>query len=200
VLGCISQWTQVLDPGANSGTKDFSLQYDLEDQVLAAVGAVSDASAVGKTVVTGAPAAAAAGDALNWTLETQSKMNQHLIGDDNLSDDEITNWMGRRWVNSCHMNNEDHEVAWLREKVEIYLKNRPPILWLAWASRCPDANAKSLLESVLFENGRLRDLTDESIRSEVLEGISQTPSLMELVIADLADEMRTQAGNDGTSQ
>lgn len=50
----------------------------------------------GETAVTGAEAAAATANALESTLQTQDKVNQHLVDGDDLSDDEITNWMRHR--------------------------------------------------------------------------------------------------------
>ena len=98
------------------------------------------------------------------------------------------------------MNNEEQELEWLREVVEAYLQKCAPIHWLNWASKCPDPDAKKLLDSVLFRGGRLRDLTDASVKAEVLEVISKSPAIMEVVIADFAEELRTYTGEKPASQ
>jgi hypothetical protein len=98
------------------------------------------------------------------------------------------------------VNNEKQELELLREVVEAYLKNCAPIHWLNWASKCPDPDAKKLLDSVLFIGGCLRDLTDASVKAEVLEVISQSPAIMELVIADFAEELRMHTEEAPASQ
>jgi hypothetical protein len=92
------------------------------------------------------------------------------------------------------MSNGENEM---RRLVEAYLQNCAPIHWVNWASRCPDPDAKMLLESVLYEGGGLRDLTNAGVKAEVLEVISQSPAIMELVIADFAEEVRTHTGEQG---
>ena len=62
---------------------------------LMVLGAISDTRAIARTAATGAEAASAVGGQLRSDLETQSKVNSHLLGDD-LSDQEITHWMRRR--------------------------------------------------------------------------------------------------------
>lgn len=88
---------------------------------------------------------------------------------------------------------EEEEYA-LRSHIEAYLHGCAPVHWVNWKYKCKDADARRSLESVLFEDGRLRDLTDATVKAEVLEVISQSPALMEVVIADLAEEVRTITG------
>ncbi len=98
------------------------------------------------------------------------------------------------------MNNEEQELEWLREIVEDYHQNSALIHWVNWASKCPDPDAKNLVDFVLFRGGHLRDLTDASVKAEVLEVISQSPAIMELVIADFAEEVRTHTGETPAPQ
>ena len=89
------------------------------------------------------------------------------------------------------MSNEEHEM---RRLIEAFLQNCAPVHWVNWSSRCPDPDAKNLLDSALFEGGGLRDLTDARVKTEVLGVISQSSAIMELVIADFAEEVRTHTG------
>jgi len=91
---------------------------------------------------------------------------------------------------------KEHSEA--RRLVGRYLQHSKPIHWVNWASRCPDQQAKAQLEKALFQGGSLRDLTDPVVKSEVLEAISAAPAILDLVIADLAEEMRReQAKGEG---
>src|SRR5882724_2130419 len=85
------------------------------------------------------------------------------------------------------MRDED-EQAWYF--VEKYLHNSKPVQWVNWMARCNDEKAKTLLKSTLFEDDALRDLTDPRVKEEVMEVISETSALLELVIADFAEELR----------
>jgi hypothetical protein len=89
----------------------------------------------------------------------------------------------------------DGEEQKMWEYVHKYLESCAPIRWLDWVSRCGDPDAKKFVESILFRDGRLRDLTNESVRKEILDAIRQTPSIMEIVIRDFADELRKQEEN-----
>ncbi len=81
------------------------------------------------------------------------------------------------------------EEAELRIWIEDYLRRSAPIRWVNWISKCPDPETRTELESVLFEDGFLRDLTDLKVADEVVRAILGVPSVMELVIADLAEEV-----------
>ena len=92
------------------------------------------------------------------------------------------------------------EEVQVREWVEAYLKHTAPIRWVQWWSRCSDPDAKRLLQSVLFEGDHLRDLTCADVKVAVLEVVWQAQALLDLVVADLADEVRQQGGeNVGTA-
>jgi hypothetical protein len=97
------------------------------------------------------------------------------------------------------MSPKEQELEWLRQKVEAYLQNCAPVHWLNWASKCPDLSDKKLIESVLFANGHLRDLTDAGVKAEVLKVFSQSAAMMQLVIAELAEEVRTHTRKESTS-
>ncbi len=57
---------------------------------------VNDVGTIGETVTTGAQAAAAKADQLESTMQTQAKVNDRLNSADDLSEDEITDYMKRR--------------------------------------------------------------------------------------------------------
>jgi len=88
-----------------------------------------------------------------------------------------------------NMENEE-EKMW--EYVHKYLESCAPVHWLNWVSRCEDAQAKGYVESILFQNGGLRDLTNQTVKIEVLDAIRKTPSIMKIVIKDFAEEVRKQ--------
>jgi len=88
-------------------------------------------------------------------------------------------------------NNDEEDYAKL---IEIYLASSRPVYWLRWHSKCIDPDARHALGSALFKDEYLRDLTDPIVRGEVLEVFYQFPALMELVIADLADELPNDPG------
>jgi hypothetical protein len=81
----------------------------------------------------------------------------------------------------------DEEEQKMQEYIEAYLQASPPVFWVDWCGRCHDKAARQSVESVLFRDEVLRDLTDPVVRLEVLEAIRQQPSMMELVIADADD-------------
>ena len=87
----------------------------------------------------------------------------------------------------AELSEEEEQKLW--GYVEAYLQERPPVHWLSWTGRCQDEAARKRVELVLFRNGRLRDLTDAAVKREVLDAIRQEPSIMQLVIADLAEEV-----------
>jgi len=88
--------------------------------------------------------------------------------------------------------NDDEQKQW--EYIHKYLEACAPVRWLNWVSRCDDPQEKQFLESILFKDGGLRDLTDETVKREVLDAIRQSPSIMRIVIKDFADEVRKQEG------
>ena len=73
--------------------------------------------------------------------------------------------------------------------IEEYLRRSAPVRWVNWILKCPNRDARRRLESVLFENGFLRDLTDPDVADEVVRAILGAPAVMDLVIADLAEEV-----------
>lgn len=81
------------------------------------------------------------------------------------------------------------EEAELQMCVEEYLRRSAPVRWVNWISKCPDPEARKQLEAVLFDNGFLRDLTDLKVADDVVRAILGVPSVMDLVIADLAEEV-----------
>jgi len=91
------------------------------------------------------------------------------------------------------MDDEDQKM-WAH--IEKYLEACAPVHWLIWVSRCSDSEAKKQIESVLFKDGGLRDLTNASVKKEVLDAIRQTPHLMQIVIKDLANEVQQHTGED----
>ena len=82
-----------------------------------------------------------------------------------------------------------NEEAQMRRSIEAYLLRSAPVRWVNWISKCPDPQTKRDLEFVLFEDGRIRVLTDPKVADEVLNAIYHAPPVMELVIADLAGEV-----------
>ena len=83
--------------------------------------------------------------------------------------------------------NAEEQKMW--KFIEAYLQERPPVYWAAWWGRCQDETARKRVESVLFQNGGLRDLTDLKVKQAVLDVIRQEPAMMQLVIADFAEEV-----------
>jgi hypothetical protein len=92
------------------------------------------------------------------------------------------------------MRNEEEELEWLRPMIEAYLQNCPTTQWLNWAGKCPDPAEKKSIESVLFQNGYLRDLGNAAVKADLLKVFSQCPALMELVITEITQEVRTHTG------
>ena len=82
---------------------------------------------------------------------------------------------------------EDEQKLW--GFVERYLEEVAPIHWLSWHGRCQDEDARKRISTVLFHDGHLRDLTDPTVKQEVLEAVRHEPAMMQLVIADLAEEV-----------
>ena len=80
--------------------------------------------------------------------------------------------------------------------IEKYLEACAPVHWLIWVSKCSDPEAKKYIESVLFKDGGLRDLTNASVKKEVLDAIRQTPHVMQIVIKDLANEVQKHTGEN----
>ena len=89
----------------------------------------------------------------------------------------------------------DHDSD-LARYVETYIGHSQPIHWVNWMTRCGDLQSKEALQAVLFENGHLRDLTNQNVRREVLGTIANTAPILELVIADLAEELRALENAD----
>ena len=83
----------------------------------------------------------------------------------------------------------DTEEQKLWEYVEAYLQGCAPVHWLSWTGRCQDEDARKRVELVLFRDGGLRDMTDVAVKREVLDVIRQEPAMMQIVIADLAEEV-----------
>lgn len=81
------------------------------------------------------------------------------------------------------------EDARLRSSTEEYLRRSAPVRWVNWISKCPDPETRKELECVLFENGHLRDLTDQKVADRIVRAILNVPSVMELVLTDLAEEL-----------
>ena len=81
----------------------------------------------------------------------------------------------------------DEQEQQLREYVEAFLQASPPVFWVDWCGRCQDRVARESVESVLFRDDVLRDLTDPVIKQAVLEAIRQHPSMMKLVMKDADD-------------
>ena len=90
----------------------------------------------------------------------------------------------------------DTEEQKLWEYVEAYLRDCAPIHWLSWTGRCQDEDARKRVQLVLFCDGGLRDLTDAAVKREVLDTIRQEPAIMQLVIADLAEEVAKYENSD----
>ena len=90
--------------------------------------------------------------------------------------------------------NKDREEEKLRSFVRRFLEASTPVYWVSWASRCAEQTAKAALENALFRGGELRNLTDENVRAEVLDVVSQSEALMLLVIEDFAEQVEEQAG------
>ncbi len=85
------------------------------------------------------------------------------------------------------------DIEKIRELIGDYIENCQPIHWVSWMTNCADPDGKRQLESVLFENGSLRNLTDPNVREEVLNTVRTTPSILEVVIRQLAEEVEAQA-------
>ena len=83
----------------------------------------------------------------------------------------------------------DSEEQKMWRFIEVYLKKVPPVFWVTWCGRCQDEAARKHVESVLFHDDSLRNLTDAAVKREVLDAIRQEPAMMQIVIADLAEEV-----------
>jgi hypothetical protein len=78
-----------------------------------------------------------------------------------------------------------------------YLQGTYPIRWAAWLGRLPDGKAKLQLSSILFdENESLRDLTDPTIRRQVVELVFDDSSLRDLVLSEIASALSDQSCDD----
>jgi hypothetical protein len=87
------------------------------------------------------------------------------------------------------MNEESEEIERARGFLVRYIEASSPVFWLGWMGRCADVDAKAAMETVLFEGGAIRDLTDAQIREEVLEVIFRTPPILQQAVEQLASEV-----------
>jgi len=88
----------------------------------------------------------------------------------------------------------------LESAIELFIRRSQPIHWVNWMTRCSDREAKEKMKSVLFENGHLRDLTDFSVKEEVLHAVLTNEAIFELAIDDLAELEALEAENNPSAE
>jgi len=68
-----------------------------------------------------------------------------------------------------------------KELIQGYVHRTFPVQWANWWAKVQDRQARDDLGRVIFDDETLRDLTEPSVRGEVIACVLRHQSLMDLV-------------------